>query len=64
MPSAGHVSLNVYDVTGRVVDNVFSGQASGEQEFNINTSQLANGAYFVVLETKQGEATQKIITLH
>jgi hypothetical protein len=64
MPSAGHVSLNVYDVTGRVVDNVFSGQASGEQEFNINTSQLANGAYFVVLETEQGEATQKIITLH
>lgn len=64
MPSAGHVSLTVYDVTGRVVDNVFSGQASGEQEFNINTSQLANGAYFIVLETEQGEATQKIITLH
>ncbi len=64
MPNAGQVSLNVYDVTGRVVDNVFSGQASGEQEFHINTSQLANGAYFVVLETEQGEATQKIVTLH
>jgi hypothetical protein len=64
MPSAGNIALKVYDVSGREVDNVFSGQASGEQEFNINTSQLSNGTYFVVLETEQGNAAHKIVTLH
>lgn len=64
MPGTANISLKVYDVSGRVVDNVYSGQATGEQEFNINTSQLANGTYFVVLETEQGNATHKIVTLH
>jgi hypothetical protein len=64
MPASGNVALKVFDVSGRLVENVFSGRAAGEQEFNINTSQLANGAYFVVLETEQGNVAQKVITLH
>jgi hypothetical protein len=64
MPASGNVALKVFDVSGRLVENVFSGRAAGEQEFNINTSQLSNGAYFVVLETEQGNVTQKVITLH
>jgi hypothetical protein len=64
LPSAANIALKVYDVSGRVVDNVFSGQANGEQEFNINTSRLANGTYFVVLETEQGNTAHKIVTLH
>jgi len=64
VPSATNVSLRVYDVSGRVVDNVFSGQAAGEQQINISTAQLANGTYFVVLETEQGNAAQKIVALH
>lgn len=64
LPGAANIALKVYDVSGRVVDNVYNGQATGEQEFNINTSQLANGTYFVVLETEQGNATHKIVTLH
>ena len=63
MPAAGNISLAVYDVSGRVVDRVYSGYASGEQQFNINTSNLANGTYFVVLETEQVNITQKLITL-
>jgi hypothetical protein len=64
MPASGNVALKVFDVSGRLVEKVFSGSAAGEQEFNINTSQLANGAYFVVLETDQGNVAQKVITLH
>lgn len=64
MPASGNVSLKVFDVSGRLVENVFSGRASGAQEFSINTSQLANGAYFVMLETEQGTIAQKVITLH
>jgi hypothetical protein len=64
MPVAGNISLKVYDVSGRVVDNVFSGHAAGEQAFNINTSRLASGTYFVVLETEHCNGSQKIITLH
>jgi hypothetical protein len=64
MPVAGNISLKVYDVSGRVVDDVFNGHAAGEQAFNINTSQLASGTYFVVLETEHCNGSQKIITLH
>ncbi|MBE0432471.1 T9SS type A sorting domain-containing protein [candidate division WOR-3 bacterium] len=63
MPAAGNVALKVFDVSGRLVQHVFSGQAAGAQEININTSQLSNGAYFVVLETEQGNVAQKVITM-
>lgn len=63
MPAAGNVALKVFDVSGRLVDNVFSGQVSGTQEISINTAQLSNGAYFVVLETEQGNVAQKVVTM-
>jgi hypothetical protein len=64
VPAAGNISLSVYDVSGSVVDRVFSGYAAGDQVFNINTSHLANGTYFVVLENEQVNISQKIVKLH
>jgi hypothetical protein len=37
---------------------------AGEHDYSINTSALANGAYFVTLETPSGTVSEKLIQLY
>jgi hypothetical protein len=65
MPHAGEVSVNLYDATGRLIENVVDGRLeAGEHDYSINTSALANGAYFVTLETPSGTVSEKLIQLY
>jgi hypothetical protein len=65
MSHAGEVSVNLYDATGRLIENVLDGQlAAGEHDYTINTSELANGAYFVTLETPNGKVSEKLIQIY
>jgi hypothetical protein len=65
MPVSGHVALRMFDATGRLVETVFDGHLNkGSQEFNVRTSQLANGTYFLILETTSGKDMAKIIITH
>ena len=65
MLNAGNVSVNLYDATGSLVDNVLDGRLeAGEHDCSINTSELANGAYFVTLETPNGTVSEKLIQLY
>lgn len=65
MPVSGAVGVRLYDVGGRVIENVYEGSLEqGNQTINVNTADLATGTYFVVLETEAGSDAQKIIKLH
>jgi hypothetical protein len=56
------VTINVYDVTGKLVNTISKGnQAQGRHFANINTSELAKGFYTVSVQTATGLSTAKLI---
>jgi len=56
------VSLNIYDITGKVVYNNESPALSiGQNEISINTSNFAPGLYTVVVTTNNGVLRDKLI---
>jgi hypothetical protein len=53
LPKAGDVSLKLYDILGKEVDNLFTGFLSaGYFQINFNASALSSGVYFYRLETE------------
>jgi hypothetical protein len=59
-----HVSLKVYDLTGRLVNTIVDGmQSAGRHELNFNGKNLASGTYFVHLRTDHAQRLQKILLL-
>ena len=58
----GFVSLDMYDITGKLVKNIFSGQAEqGLQIANFNCGDLPEGIYFCRLESDHLIQTQKVV---
>lgn len=56
------VTINVYDVTGKLVSTVSKGnQAQGRHFAFINASELAKGFYTVSVQTTTGLSTAKLI---
>jgi len=57
------LNVNVYDVTGKLVMSPIQNQSLliGENKFTINTKDLNNGIYFVILTTNKGNETVKLI---
>ena len=52
--NAGHVSLAVYDISGRRIQTlVYEFQASGKHTIDWDAGQLCNGLYFYVLKVEQ-----------
>jgi hypothetical protein len=57
LPKSGNVSLKLYDATGRLVRNLENGyKDAGNYIHNINTNDLANGTYFVILNAANGKS--------
>jgi photosystem II stability/assembly factor-like uncharacterized protein len=64
LPSQEHVTLNVYDVSGRLVAKVLSSEMTpGEHVVRFDASGLASGVYFYRLETSSGIETKKMVLL-
>jgi hypothetical protein len=64
LPKAGNVSIKLYSVDGRLVENVYDGRRdAGVYTENVNASQLANGTYFVVLETANEKVTSSLVVV-
>jgi len=62
--SAGEVSVQLFDATGRLMDNAFSGQLNaGMNSIEIPTAKLTSGTYFVRLETVKGTTTAKFVKI-
>ncbi|RKZ20293.1 hypothetical protein DRQ18_06700, partial [bacterium] len=65
IPSAGHVTLKLYDVTGRVVRTLVDADlAAGVHEVKIDARRLPAGVYFYRLDTGKRSATEKLIVVH
>ncbi|MEA3287837.1 MAG: class II glutamine amidotransferase [Candidatus Marinimicrobia bacterium] len=58
------VSVVVYNMQGRVVDNLYYGkQSRGQHELTWNASTLESGLYFVVFKTGCYQSTQKMMLI-
>jgi len=64
MNTQSEIFLDVYDVSGKLVDNIASGlYRSGLHEVEWNASDLASGMYFVHLVKGSERLTQKVMLL-
>ena len=55
----GIVNISVYDITGRVVENLMDGSRPvGEHTVNLDVQNLAAGVYFVKVDTPDGVGTR------
>jgi hypothetical protein len=56
------ISLNIYDISGKVVYNNEAPQASvGQNEITINTANFASGMYTIVVRTADGILREKLM---
>ncbi|MDP8241333.1 MAG: carboxypeptidase regulatory-like domain-containing protein [Candidatus Hatepunaea meridiana] len=60
---AGYVELNVYDMTGRLIEEMYKGHhRAGKHKMLMDGANLANGVYVICLETT-GNVSQIKVTL-
>ncbi|MFM7024401.1 MAG: T9SS type A sorting domain-containing protein [Flavobacteriales bacterium] len=56
------VSVNVYDITGKLVTNVYQGEMSaGINKVTMNTTDLRSGIYFTTISSDNAQTTVKMI---
>jgi hypothetical protein len=64
LPMAGHVSLRVYDTTGRLVSTLIEGwEQSGQHAVTFEGSSLASGVYLCHLQAGENTAAIKLVLL-
>lgn len=64
LPQAGAATIAVYDVAGRRVDTIHSGElGTGAHSVNWNASGFANGVYFMRLSSPAGTLSTQIMVL-
>jgi hypothetical protein len=65
LPRQGNVSLMLYSIDGRLVKMVYEGHKnSGIHNENLNFSGIANGIYFVILETATDYKSCSVVVIH
>ncbi len=62
LPTNEVVSIKVFNMTGSLVNTIAQGlsQNQGYYEFSINVNELANGTYFVQIQTLNGVVTKQL----
>jgi len=64
LPHSAHLTLGIYDLCGRLVQEVASGEmAAGEHSMSWNTSGIPSGIYIYRLETREVSLTGKCTVL-
>jgi hypothetical protein len=64
LPTASHVELTIYDVTGRRVETLASDYLqAGTHQFRWNARGIASGIYLVCLHTPGQTLTKKLTVL-
>ncbi|MFA6542118.1 MAG: T9SS type A sorting domain-containing protein, partial [Bacteroidota bacterium] len=62
LPLNGYVTLKVYDMIGKEIATLVNGmQEAGEHTTSFNASHLPSGLYFYSLQTKNFNATKKML---
>ena len=60
-----NVDLNLFDITGKKVKAIYTGEISGNRDFTFNVNDLENGIYFYKITTAEGyESVNKISIQH
>ena len=59
----GATSVEVFDVVGRKVETLFSGEADGELKFRWDRSKRAPGIYFLKVKAGDHSISKKLILL-
>jgi len=61
-PDGLSIKLEVLDVTGRLVKQIFAGEiSSGEARFYLQSGELQSGIYLIRVQTRFGDRIQKLI---
>ncbi|MEO0082284.1 MAG: C25 family cysteine peptidase, partial [candidate division WOR-3 bacterium] len=64
LPSAGHIKLQVFDISGREIANLMDQErGAGKIEAIWNPKGLANGVYLVKASLPDGSVTEKLMLL-
>jgi hypothetical protein len=64
IPREGFVSINTYDILGKLVKNIFSGSLKpGNYETDFDASELSSGMYFYRLESEKFSDVKKMIVV-
>ena len=64
IPEFSHVVINVYDISGRIIDNLLNGNlAKGTYEMKWDAKALPSGIYFLNLVSSNAQSTKKVILL-
>jgi serine protease len=64
MVEAANTTLNLSDLTGKTIRNIYTGAAQqGNNAFDLNTADLANGTYIYTLQTGAKTVSQRIVVL-
>ncbi len=59
---ASDVSINIYDVTGNLITNIFTGyQEAGSYSVNFSSNRLPTGVYFYRINTNDWVDTKKMV---
>lgn len=62
LPRNEHVTLKIYDVTGRTIETLVDGEApAGEHKLHWDATGLASGVYLCRMETKDFSETIKMV---
>ncbi len=57
-----NLELGVYDISGRLVEQIYSGGISGaNQTYRVNVADMPNGLYFVRFTTPNGQFAKKFV---
>ena len=64
VPNDSNIELSVYDLNGRLVDQLISGYIeAGSYEIRWNAESIASGVYFLRMITPEKALTQKMILM-
>jgi hypothetical protein len=64
LPYSTHVTINIYDVTGRMIDELYDGESrAGFQNINWNAEGFRSGVYLVRLKASEYSAVQKVMLI-
>lgn len=64
IPETGEITFDVFDISGRLVENVYQGnQVIGVHQLVLNSSNWSSGIYFLHLETEANYKTVKLICI-
>jgi hypothetical protein len=64
LSKSSNVSIQLFDVAGRLVKNLDSGyKEAGEYNLSVNTNDLANGTYFVILKTATEKSSRTLVVV-